>query len=179
MEERSKSEAPTRSRFVAPDEVGDHIECTGASCRSCTAVLVADCIALGCCPCAVVNMLALTLVKVPWVVSRRCLAMLKRKGGSLRRRRVRDEGGEVEKMTEVVVVVKGREGRNLEKIQEWEEEGGIWGTREGENGRGGPRFEADKVWMELYQIGHWGFGRLSFSGTQGRSARDAPATSGE
>lgn len=23
--------------------------------------------------------------------------------------------------------------------------------------------EAERVWLEMYQVGHWGFGRLSFS----------------
>lgn len=27
-------------------------------------------------------------------------------------------------------------------------------------------FEAEKVWLELYQVGHLGFGRVSFTGIQ-------------
>lgn len=149
---RSKNEAPRRLRFASPDEAGDDVECSGASCRSCAAVMVADCVALGCCPCAVVDIVALALVKVPWAVSRRCLGMLKRREGASRRRRVRDEGG-VERMRREVVV-EGREAKSLEKMKRWADVG----AREGENGHGGQRSDADKVWMELYQIGHWGFG---------------------
>ncbi|RWW14986.1 hypothetical protein BHE74_00007413 [Ensete ventricosum] len=162
---RSKCEAPRRRRFAAPDEAGDHVECSGASCRSCAAVMVADCVALGCCPCAVVDVLALALVKVPWAVSRRCLGMLKRREGASRRRRVRDEGGEERARREVVV--EGREAKSLEKMKRMADAGDV-GAREGENGHGGQRSDADTVWMELYQIGHWGFGRLSFSGNHGR-----------
>lgn len=52
----------------------------------------------------------------------------------------------------------------------WKEEGvlGISATEEAE-GIGecvSARFEAERVWLELYQIGHLGFGRLSFTGIQ-------------
>ncbi|KAJ0051703.1 hypothetical protein Pint_02728 [Pistacia integerrima] len=45
---------PTRrNRYaVAVDDSGDFIECSGKYCRSCTTGLVADCVALCCCPCA-------------------------------------------------------------------------------------------------------------------------------
>ncbi|WOL14473.1 hypothetical protein Cni_G23253 [Canna indica] len=146
----------SRSRFAEHDEEeaagGDRFECTGATCRSCTAVVVADCIAIGCCPCAVVNMLALTLVKVPWVVARRCLGTAKRKlGRPFRRRRrvvLRNGGvGGVEMMSKA---------ERVEMMKRDDEVRGILGMRAGEMN--------DKVWMEFYQIGQWGFGRLSLSG---------------
>lgn len=38
------------------------------------------------------------------------------------------------------------------------------GDRDGDGD--GDREEADRVWLELYQLGHLGFGRVSFSGNQ-------------
>lgn len=132
----------------------DHVECPGESCRSCTALAIGDCVALGCCPFAVVNMLALALVKAPWVASRRFLASLRRRRASLRRRRRLAEVGEAEeKMREEVMV--GEAGRSS---GEWREDEGRLppGIIETEDG----------VWLELYQVGNWGFGRVSFSGIQ-------------
>ncbi|XP_042445008.1 uncharacterized protein LOC122029933 isoform X1 [Zingiber officinale] len=150
------TEAPARYRLPMADVVhggNDHVECPGESCCSCTALAIGDCVALGCCPFAVVNVLALTLVKLPWVASRRCLASLRRRRASMRRRRVADVGGAEEKMREAAMVrAAGRSSG------EWrEDEGGTPpGLMETEDG----------VWLELYQVGNWGFGRVSFSGIQ-------------
>ena len=46
------------------EDGGDRIKCSGKSCRSCAAALIADCVALCCCPCAVINFLTFALVKV-------------------------------------------------------------------------------------------------------------------
>ncbi|XP_065009044.1 uncharacterized protein LOC135639174 [Musa acuminata AAA Group] len=150
-------------------EASDDVECSGNSCRSCTAVLVANCIALGCCPCAVVNMLTLTLVKVPWMVSRRWWQSLKRRGAS-QRRRVAD------------VATVGREGTSSEtkRNYKWNEEG-VVGERKGHSGRGSLPSSLganDGVWEELYRVGNWGFGRVSFSGTQ-REWHSGKNTSGD
>ncbi|CAL9187101.1 unnamed protein product [Musa hybrid cultivar] len=150
-------------------EASDHVECSGNSCRSCTAVLVANCIALGCCPCAVVNMLTLTLVKVPWMVSRRWWQSLRRTGAS-QRRRVAD------------AATVGREGTSSEmkRNYKWNEEGAV-GERKGHSGRGSLPSSLganDGVWEELYRVGNWGFGRVSFSGTQ-REWHSGKNTSGD
>lgn len=138
-------------RFAAGEEEGaaaEQVECS----PSCTAVVVADCVALGCCPCAVAAALVwLALVKAPWAASRRCMRMLRR---SLRRRRVGDDDRNNE------AAKKKASPRGVEEAaarSDWEE------VVEGM----GSRFEPDRVWLELYQIGQWGFGRLSFSGLQG------------
>ncbi|XP_026663799.1 uncharacterized protein LOC103715828 [Phoenix dactylifera] len=150
----SKGGATARHRFPAPDEAGDDIECSGRSCRSCTAVLLADCIALGCCPCAVVNLLALALFKVPWVVGRRCLRLLKKRRG-FTKKRVRDEG----------------RGEQCGGMRRKSIEMGIMGIGLGEDrniGSSDLGFEEyERVWAELYEVGHWGFGRVSFSGLPG------------
>ncbi|OAY75246.1 uncharacterized protein LOC109717287 [Ananas comosus] len=201
---RSNGGLAMRRRFPvsADDSGGDPVECDGRSCRSCTAVAIANCIALSCCPCAVVNLLALTLVKAPYVVGRRCLGMLRRRRGFLRKRRVRDvaqncEEEEEEKEEKVVVRL---DAKPIERRgKEWGEMGilgialgenkqdrGILGTGLGESRRDrgilgigteenghdrlSSRLDHEKVWVEFYQIGHWGFGRVSFSTNPGRGS---------
>ncbi|KAL6497536.1 hypothetical protein OROHE_027165 [Orobanche hederae] len=66
-----------RVRRHVEEENGEAVDlagaCTGRSCRSCTAGAIADCVAVCCCPCAVVSLLALAFVKLPWAVARKCL----------------------------------------------------------------------------------------------------------
>src|SRR5688572_27896661 len=68
-----------RHGTVVDDEDGDPIKCSGKSCRSCSGRLIADCVAVCCCPCAVVNILALAFLKIPWIVGRKCFRMVKKK----------------------------------------------------------------------------------------------------
>ncbi|BBH00417.1 hypothetical protein Prudu_010396 [Prunus dulcis] len=70
---------PRESRY-AVDDAGDRIECSGKYCKSCSGALIADCVALCCCPCALLNLLTLAFVKVPWMVGRKCLGLGKSKG---------------------------------------------------------------------------------------------------
>lgn len=156
--------------------VVDQAECTGRSCRSCVAVTLADCIALGCCPCALVSLLGLAFVKAPLAVGSRCVRRLRRRQGKLRhKKRVRD--------LDLAGALAGAKCAS----------GGGHGepgtaTSKGEDdvvtaASPGPEVaaasDAEKVWLEMYQVGHWGFGRLSFSvnpparagyGDTGRSA---------
>ncbi|XP_042001639.1 uncharacterized protein LOC121751006 [Salvia splendens] len=111
------------SRHSAEEEVG----CTGRSCQSCTAGVIADCVAVCCCPCAVVNIFTLAFVKLPWSVARRCI-------GRRRERRRRLE----EAMTSEIVVNIGEELLNDEL---------------------GAELKGEEVWLELYELGHLGFGR--------------------
>ncbi|XP_039780593.1 uncharacterized protein LOC120647827, partial [Panicum virgatum] len=59
-------------------QVVDRAGCTAQTCRSCVAVTLADAIALGCCPCAVVSVLGpmLAFVQAPLAVARRCLCVV-------------------------------------------------------------------------------------------------------
>ncbi|XP_077242593.1 uncharacterized protein LOC143883118 [Tasmannia lanceolata] len=151
----------TRSRSTA-DEAGDHVECTCEFCRTCSASLVGDTVAVCCCPCAVVNLLALAFVKIPWLVGRRCMRLLKKK---------RNGVGCKSKMGKRRVEWKGVIERDvsLRKQEEGEVEFNV-GVGEGEKKRDDfcARVEAERVWMELYQMGHLGFGRVSFTGIQGK-----------
>ncbi|CAL0321799.1 unnamed protein product [Lupinus luteus] len=109
-----------KSRFAttAVDD-GGGIDCSGKYFKSCMGGLIADCVALCCCPCAVLHCFALAFVKAPWVVGRRQMNL-----------RVDTNVNVVGEMDNVTV---------------------------------NAAFEAEKVWLELYQIGHLDFGRVSFS----------------
>ncbi|KAL4355283.1 hypothetical protein GQ457_06G041350 [Hibiscus cannabinus] len=149
---------------AAIDESGDLIKCSGKYCRSCTAGVIADCVALCCCPCALLNLLTLALVKVPWKVGRRCLGFGKKKKKK-KRNRVEMERKCKKKCcdcSEIETTSSGkmREFSTVFGVEEEEEEEG-----KQEIGNFSARFEAEKVWLELYQVGHLGFGRVSFTGT--------------
>lgn len=68
------------------DEIGDGIECSCRYCGSCTATMIADCVAICCCPCAVLNFLAFAFVKVPWIVGKRFLRLGKKNKSKNRRK---------------------------------------------------------------------------------------------
>ncbi|KAL8132449.1 uncharacterized protein LOC141710661 [Apium graveolens] len=106
-------------------------KCSG---KSCTAGVIADCVALCCCPCALVNLLTLAFVKVPYMIGKKCLIKRKRKNKKK---------------------VNGVESQRSEEV-EWVKNESNWGGR----------LEEEKIWLELYQIGHLGFGRLSFTELQ-------------
>ncbi|KAL8528220.1 hypothetical protein ACS0TY_005871 [Phlomoides rotata] len=130
-------------RRCAEEDDGDPVACTGKSCQSCTAGVIADCVAVCCCPCAVVNILTLAFVKLPWAVARKFLGRRKRK----RRRRMLEEkrrcgGGDRDgiEMSEIVL--------SCEEL----------------NDHFSAEFKGEDVWLELYEVGHLDFGRVSFSG---------------
>ena len=168
--EGSKARPASKNRYAVEDGGGDLIECSGKFCRSCSAGLFADCVAICCCPCAVVNLLALALVKIPWIMGRRCLGLGKRK---LEMRRKCKKKNENENEIEFVIERDGtlRKERAAAAEEEEEEEEGttsefLYGREREEEEKASARFEADRVWLELYQVGHLGFGRVSFTGIQ-------------
>ncbi|PKA47229.1 hypothetical protein AXF42_Ash017174 [Apostasia shenzhenica] len=130
------------------------------SCRSfqsCAAAAVADSIAVCCCPCAVVSFLALALVKAPWAAGRRCLRALRRRSGALGKTQAVEGtwmGGERSKEKEM------EKRRRTEKALQ---------IGMGEGGGGGEGFwrelAEERVWKEMYELGFWGFGRVSISVT--------------
>ncbi|PNT58361.1 hypothetical protein POPTR_001G349700v4 [Populus trichocarpa] len=153
---------PTRKSRHAVDEGGDLIECSSKHCQSCTAGLVADCVALCCCPCALVNLLTLAFVKVPWMIGRRCLGRVKRKKMKLEIKRKCRKNSEGEGNT----VAQRERDCNLRKRMIEEE--GVLGIATGfgeeeEMASVTARYEAERLWFELNQIGHLGFGRVSFT----------------
>lgn len=109
-------------------------KCSG---KSCTAGVIADCVALCCCPCALVNLLTLAFVKVPYMIGKKCL--IKRK----------------KKKKKKVNVMESQRSEEME-----------WVGNESSSNNWSGRFEEEKIWLELYQIGHLGFGRLSFTELQ-------------
>ncbi|KAK1404435.1 NADH-dependent glutamate synthase 1 [Heracleum sosnowskyi] len=135
MEENpSKNPSKNEPRDPHAGEDGQP-KCSG---KSCTAGVIADCVALCCCPCALVNLLTLAFVKVPYMIGKKCLIKRKKKK---------------EKKVNVLA------SQSSEEI-EW-----------AENERSG-RIEEEKIWLELYQIGHLGFGRLSFTELQSLGKED-------
>ncbi|GER29493.1 NADH-dependent glutamate synthase 1 [Striga asiatica] len=125
---------------------GDLASCTGRSCGSCTAGVIADCVALCCCPCGVVSILALAFLKLPWAVARRCIAG--RRGGRRRRR-----------------VLEGNSGKAAAALGSTAPYIGAAAIGGGAvDGDFGDEIRAEDVWLELSEVGHLGFGRVSFTG---------------
>ena len=143
--------AGNNSRFAVIEDGGDSIECSGKHCRSCTAGLIADCVALCCCPFAVLHCFALAFVKAPLMAGRKCCGLAKKnrkKTGQKIQRSLskRSIGYDV-------VLERNRDGNAKKEFDETDQ-----------NGNCNASFETEKVWLELYQIGHLEFGRISFTG---------------
>ncbi|XP_059283990.1 uncharacterized protein LOC132037473 [Lycium ferocissimum] len=137
------------------DDGGDPIECSGKSCKACTGGLIADCVAVCCCPCAVVNILALAFLKVPWMVGRKCLRMAKKK--KLEKKKRKDDKTNYCYSTDPVdSIEEGEVGISGIVTSSFGEEEVKDSFR--------ARIDAEEVWLELYQVGHMGFGRVSFTG---------------
>ncbi|KAL5232216.1 hypothetical protein ABZP36_030992 [Zizania latifolia] len=127
----------------------------GCRCRSCAAVMLADCIALGCCPCAVVSMLSLALVKAPIVVGRRCVGRFRsRRRTLLRKKRIRDVAVKAAAACNDVLQKSTAKAEAAADVLETASSVEA-AAADGE----------DEAWLEeMYRTGHWGFGRVSFSG---------------
>ncbi|KAL6848687.1 hypothetical protein ACP4OV_021270 [Aristida adscensionis] len=146
------------------DEPPTTTAAAGWRCRSCAAVAIADCVALGCCPCAFVTMLGLALVKAPLAVGRRCVGrLMRRRRLLLHKKRVRDVAASAAAAS--TITKPGAGGAKAEAVAH-----GVCGTppRGGGGGaaEGAPGGEAGElVWLEeMYRVGHWGFGRVSVPG---------------
>ncbi|KAI3970509.1 hypothetical protein MKX01_024156 [Papaver californicum] len=164
-------------------------ECSNDHCSSCTANAVADCIAVCCCPCAIVNMFILAFVKVPWMMGRKCYRFVKKKRkmlGKSDNNGTSDEskvssnssstsgGGGSRREYKDVVIERERSNTRRERVMLVDDEklvefsSGLFvngnGDDDGQQQNFCARFEAEKVWLELYQLGHLGFGRVSFTG---------------
>ncbi|CAH2072742.1 unnamed protein product [Thlaspi arvense] len=175
----------------------DEVKCSGKRCRSWAAAAIADCVALCCCPCAIINFLTLTFVRVPWMIGRRCLGggrnTKKKKLRQLQRRRQRrgkingeDEFDDHNNHHRRFETADGDEKRGggggccgggdyddhrfvVERdgsLTKEEDEEKTTSFRGDDESRISARVEAERVWLELYQIGHLGFGRVSFTGIQ-------------
>ncbi|CAM0881816.1 unnamed protein product [Alopecurus aequalis] len=164
---------------------------TRQSCGTCGASAVANCVALCCCPCAVVSCFTLALVKAPYVAGRRWvrIAKMRRVKGVLRKtNRVRsldDQLDNVEGLSHDQC-----NGTERASKEYWGELGrdaasGWWGSTNDASLAGEGRMRVsvtEKAWIEMYEVGHWGFGRLSFSlsgdAAATQVARDDPEEDG-
>ncbi|KAK0590334.1 hypothetical protein LWI29_025518 [Acer saccharum] len=138
---------------------GDLIDCSGKYCRSCTAGLIADCVALCCCPCAVLNILALAFVKIPYKVGKRCLGLGKNKDKVKRKCKKlegHDHHGFVVERDHENLRNKGRADKGILEIVS--SPSGLIIDNEDQDHQemsssSSARFdEAEKVWLELYQV---------------------------
>jgi hypothetical protein len=158
-------------RFPAlPDKDEPDTRCTNQSCATCSASALASCVALCFCPCAVLSCLTLMLVKAPYVAGRRRLVRLARNRHRPRKvRRVRDVDDDERLQGEVIKVAAALQRQS----REWGELTCAAAVGAEDSSMSDP---AEKVWMEMYQVGLWGFGRLSLSppaaGGGGESGKD-------
>ncbi|KAL3526064.1 hypothetical protein ACH5RR_014436 [Cinchona calisaya] len=164
---RNGTRARHHRHMMVVDESGDLIKCTGKSCQSCMAGLIADCVAVCCCPCAVVNILVFALLKVPWMVGRKILKLGKKKkvAEKLEEKRQKKCGREMSNNDiESAMELDGisRKGR-VEEERELEFVFSGFGD-EVVKDNFSARFEGEELWFELRQFGHLGFGRVSFTG---------------
>ncbi|KAL7612162.1 uncharacterized protein LOC111876469 [Lactuca sativa] len=131
---------------------GGGVEWSGKSCRSCTGRVIADCVAVCCCPCAVVNFFTLTFLKLPWMMGKKCLGNMSKKK---EKKKLKDEEKDgISRKEKGEKVASGK----VNAIGEDDEQGG--------SRKYSARFEAERVWMELYRVDNLGFGRVSFNGIQ-------------
>ncbi|CAO2170752.1 unnamed protein product [Urochloa humidicola] len=132
--------------------------CSRQACGTCSASAVASCVALCCCPCAVLSCLTLALVKAPYAAGRRCVARIARRRlqKARRARRVRDMDEDDEH--------RQKQGPRRSK-QDWGElaRAAAVGSSEARAKVSSRMDASEEVWADMYQVGLWGFGRLSFS----------------
>nr|GLL26662.1 uncharacterized protein LOC109158090 [Ipomoea trifida] len=151
-DESSNDAVSRKNRHRSGDVAGDEIACTGKACKLCTAGMIADCVAVCCCPCAVVDILVLALFKVPWTLGRKWLRKRRNGGGGARRICSRRSEG-IPRMGSVEDETLGM-GSSVS----------VFGIREqGGKDNFSARFDSEEVWFDLYQVGHLGFGRVSFT----------------
>ncbi|GMH25636.1 hypothetical protein Nepgr_027479 [Nepenthes gracilis] len=155
----SRSRDRRNCRFTE-EETGDLIECSGKHCLSCTAALIADSVAVCCCPLAVVSLLALAFVKVPYMLGRRCLGLGKMRKTKGKCKKIDSTGDEFVKKRGVSLTSgREKEGKSDSVFE--------FGCEETDKRNSlCARFEAENFFLELYEVGQLGFGRVSFHGIQ-------------
>ncbi|KAL6521777.1 hypothetical protein OROGR_018346 [Orobanche gracilis] len=146
-----------RRRQVEDEEAGyAEVACTGRSCESCTAGAIADCVAVCCCPCSVVNFLALALVRLPWSVARKCLDRRRKRN---RRRRLEEK----RKRKCFEGDSDGTSANGEETTSDVVLSGAV--IREESNDLFSAEFKLGDFWSELYkEVQPLDFGRVSFGG---------------
>jgi len=153
---------------AAEQEEDDRVaaRCSRRSCGTCSASAVASCVALCLCPCAVLSCLTLALVRAPYAAGRRCAARLaRRRLRKARARRVRDLGDD-EQQKQKQKQQQQQQQQGPRRSKEWGAELARAAAAGGAEARAkvSSRMDAsDEVWADMYQVGLWGFGRLSFS----------------
>jgi len=169
---------------AAEQEEDDRVaaRCSRRSCGTCSASAVASCVALCLCPCAVLSCLTLALVRAPYAAGRRCAARLaRRRLRKARARRVRDLGDD-EQQKQKQKQQQQQQQQGPRRSKEWGAELARAAAAGGAEARAkvSSRMDAsDEVWADMYQVGLWGFGRLSFSAPVVAGAGGDPETDGD
>ena len=167
---------------AAEQEEDDRVaaRCSRRSCGTCSASAVASCVALCLCPCAVLSCLTLALVRAPYAAGRRCAARLaRRRLRKARARRVRDLGDDEQQKQKQK---QQQQQQGPRRSKEWGAELARAAAAGGAEARAkvSSRMDAsDEVWADMYQVGLWGFGRLSFSAPAVAGAGGDPETDGD
>ncbi|GAB2231100.1 hypothetical protein Droror1_Dr00027387 [Drosera rotundifolia] len=151
---------------------GKSVECTSHHCKACTAVLIADSVAVCCCPLAVVSFLALAFVKVPYMMGKRCLGLhhRRKKPKKICQRNNAALALAARRNNSNLLVRKSGCGGNdsargddNDIVLEFEE------GKEAVEDRKSFCVDVDQAesfFLEMYQLGQLGFGRVSFTGMQ-------------
>ncbi|KAK4367452.1 hypothetical protein RND71_011244 [Anisodus tanguticus] len=156
------------------DDDGDPIECTGKSCKSCTGGVVADCVALCCCPCAVIDILALTFLKIPYMMGRKYLGKGKKKLSSKKSQKKKEIMEKSYSYRDCVTYeLDSIDGRiSTRSVKDERTKLGIV-IGEEDNNVISASFDVEQLWLELYeQGGHLGFGRVSFTGIPSQGSQN-------
>lgn len=125
--------------------------CDYASDCNCAASFAGDCAAVCCCPCVIVHLLILALVKLPFAIARKAFFRAKKMGPlnkkSDNRKKNTDENDDDDEKSENSRVLSPpwcyRESPQM---------------TEAPQGLRSPKFDYHKLWSELYASGHMGFG---------------------
>lgn len=114
---------------------------------SCAASFTADCAAICCCPCAILHLLILAFVKVPASFARKALCYARKK--AVLRKRPADHKDDHD----------DEDHRGRYSFSPWSY------TDSPATSTGSPappKFDTQKLWAELYEAGHMGFGGPPF-----------------
>ncbi|GAB2284213.1 hypothetical protein Dimus_018679 [Dionaea muscipula] len=171
-----------KSRSISKDNADQEtVLCSSRHCKACTAVLIADGVAVCCCPLAVVSLLALVFIKVPYMVGKRCFGLRRKRkeinrkcwkneadsssaanyNDLLARNRIGSHHRDDHGCNHNDIVFEFRKGKEVVVVEEEKEK-----EEEEERKSFCAGFEAERFFLELYQVGQLGFGRISFTGVQ-------------
>lgn len=128
-------------------EIKNNRSCKGEVC-SCAASFTADCAAICCCPCAILHLLVLAFVKVPSSFARKAVCYARKKA-ALRTSNRKNPADH-------------KDDHDDEDQHRGRYSFSPWSCPDSPSTSHGspapPKFDTQKLWTELYEAGHIGFG---------------------